>query len=240
MRYNDKKLIAMDLDGTITQHKSPLDPAARGALEDLALSHRLLMVCAGGCERVFRQMGEFPIDIIGFYGMQSSTVNAGEMVITESCTINADRNDALSRAETLRKELGFLDYNGDSVEFHASGMLTFPILGTTAPFEKKLTYDPDRIKRRRFYGRVREVFAEYTVFIGGTSSFDIVPHPYNKLYAIDCYLRDCGMERVDVIYFGDDFGLGGNDSDIPGSGIEFVRIDDYREFPTIARQMFLE
>jgi len=238
--YITKKLIAMDLDGTITQHKSALSAVCRKVLEELTLRYRLFMVCAGGCERVYKQMGEFPLDIIGFYGMQYSTVMDGKLVIQEKHTEAVDREDILVRAEALRTEFGFDNYDGDCMEFHASGMLTFPILGTTASLEKKLLYDPDRKKRRKYFSRVQEVFDDYTVFIGGTSSFDIVPRPYNKLHAIDCYLRDSGLERVDVIYFGDDFGLGGNDSDIPGSGIEFVRIDDYREFPSIARRMFLE
>ena len=64
-RYSDKKLVAMDLDGTLTQHKSPLEPDCREVLEELSSQYHTLMVCAGGCERVYRQIAEFPIDIIG-------------------------------------------------------------------------------------------------------------------------------------------------------------------------------
>ena len=241
MSYFDKKLIAMDLDGTITQHKSPLTEECRFVLEELSSHYRLLMVCAGGCERVYKQMGEFPQDIIGFYGMQVSSVdNAGSLVIIENHAVAVDRADILERTEVLRNEFDFRDYDGDSVEFHASGLLTFPILGTTAPLEKKLAFDPDRAKRRQVYNRVREVFSDYTVFIGGTSSFDITPRPYNKLYAVDSYLCTVGLSRGDVVYFGDDYGPGGNDSDLFESDIEFVCIDDFKEFPNIARHLFLE
>ena len=241
MRYDSIKLIAMDLDGTISQHKSPLSDECRKVLEELSSRYRLLMVCAGGCERVFKQMGEFPIDIIGFYGMQLSSVDdCGKLVIIENNAVSVDRKSILMRAEELRKEFGFRDYDGDSVEFHASGLITFPILGTAAQLDKKLAYDPDRAKRRRFFDRVQEVFSDYSVFIGGTSSFDIAPRPYNKVYAIDRYLRAAGLLREDVVYFGDDYGVGGNDSDLFESGIEFICIDDYRDFPMKARQMFIE
>ena len=40
------KLIAMDLDGTLTQHKQPLDKEHRDALEKLAKKYKLLMVGA--------------------------------------------------------------------------------------------------------------------------------------------------------------------------------------------------
>ena len=239
MRDDSKKLVAMDLDGTLTQHKSPLEPECRQVLEELSLHYRLLMVCAGGCERVYVQMGRYPIDIIGFYGMQTSTIIYGELVIVDNHTVKIDRDTVLDRVMAIREEFGFCDYAGESVEFHSSGLITFPILGTMAPFDKKLAYDPDRTKRRQYFGKVRDVFGDYTVFIGGTSSFDIAPRPYNKLYAIDNYLKSAGLMREDVIYFGDDYGLGGNDSDVFESGIEFVCIDNYRGFPLKAKKKLL-
>lgn len=59
------KLIALDLDGTLTQHRTPLGEKNRKALEKLARRYRLMMAGAGTCQRIFDQMGRFPIDIIG-------------------------------------------------------------------------------------------------------------------------------------------------------------------------------
>ena len=67
------QVIAMDLDGTLTQHKQPLAPLTRATLEALAKRYRLLMVGAGQVQRIFNQMEHFPIDIIGNYGMQYAT-----------------------------------------------------------------------------------------------------------------------------------------------------------------------
>ena len=52
------KLIAMDLDGTLTQHKSQLEPANRAALDALGQKCRLVMVGAGSCERIYHQLGD--------------------------------------------------------------------------------------------------------------------------------------------------------------------------------------
>ncbi len=205
----------------------------------MSARYRLVMVCAGGCERVYRQMDGFPVDIIGYYGMQRSTIRDGGLVILESHVSEADKALINERARLLRGELGFTDYDGDSVEFHASGMLTFPILGTAAPLEKKLAYDPGREKRRSCYGRVKEVFHDYAVFIGGSSSFDMAPPPFGKLYALSRYAGLSALSHDNIIYFGDDYGLGGNDSDVYHSDIEFVRIDDYMTFPEIARHLLL-
>ena len=70
------KLIAMDLDGTLTQHKQPIPPKTREALEALAARYRLVMVGAGQVKRIFEQMGHFPVNIIGNYGLQYAEYNA--------------------------------------------------------------------------------------------------------------------------------------------------------------------
>ena len=47
----DYKLIAFDLDGTLTQHRTPLGPENKAVLDKLAKNHKLLMVGAGACPR---------------------------------------------------------------------------------------------------------------------------------------------------------------------------------------------
>lgn len=241
MRVDREKirLVAMDLDGTLTQHKSKLDPLCREVLQRLSEKYRLVMVCAGSCERVYKQMNEFPIDILGFYGMQLSTVEEDKFKLVRSQTAVTDKMLVTEKADCLREELGFTGYYGSTVELHDSGLITFPILGTAANLSEKLAYDPDRSKRRAVYKRVCEVFDGYTVFIGGSSSFDIAPPPYRKLFALETYMRDNGLDNDEIIYFGDDYGLGGNDEDIYNSGLTFITIDDFRSFPVEAERLLL-
>ena len=70
------KVVAMDLDGSLTQHRQPLDEAHKETLNKLAQKYKLLMVGAGQVERIFNQMENFPIDIIGNYGLQYGIYNA--------------------------------------------------------------------------------------------------------------------------------------------------------------------
>ena len=47
------KLIAFDLDGTLTQHRTKLAPENKAVLDELSKKYKLLMVGAGTCERIF-------------------------------------------------------------------------------------------------------------------------------------------------------------------------------------------
>lgn len=233
------KVVAMDLDGTLTQHKQPLDEAHREALYNLARRYKLLMVGAGQVGRIFNQMEQFPIDIIGNYGLQYGKYNADteSMDIIRDLQFPIDKDSVEKRITGLREKFGYTDYAGGNVEFHPSGCITFPILGTKAKPEDKLAFDPDRTKRRKIYDEVAAAFSEYTVFVGGSSSFDMAPMPYNKYYALDAYCGENNLKHENVVYIGDDYGLGGNDESVYKSDFPYLTIDDYRDFPEIAKQL---
>lgn len=231
------RLIAFDLDGTLTQHKSPLSTEARQTLDRLSAKYKLLMAGAGMCERIFRQMGNYPVDILGNYGMQYAEYRPdGTIRILENRTVPVDRESVERRVTALRERFGCTEYTGDNVEYHPSGCLTFPVLGTKAKIEDKLAYDPDRRKRRVMYPAVCEMFPDYTVFLGGSSSFDMAPFPYNKGYALKRYCEEHGFAIEETAYAGDDYGPGGNDESVLKAGFPFVRVDDYRDFPSLMEQ----
>ena len=229
------KVVAMDLDGTLTQHKQPLTPEVYSALMQLREKYQLIMVGAGQVMRIFNQMEHFPIDIIGNYGLQYGKYNAqtGEMDVLRDLKFPCDRESVDARVTMLRQKYGLTEYRGENVEYHPSGCVTFPCLGTKALQEDKLAFDPDRSKRRAFYADVCHVFEDYVVFVGGSSSFDMAPKPYDKRYALDLFCKENGLDHENVVYIGDDYGPGGNDESVYLSDFPYLTIDDYRSFPDV-------
>lgn len=242
MDIKNIKIIAMDLDGTLTQHKEKLSVEHKEILDRLAKRYKLLMVGAGQVGRIFNQMNKYPIDIIGNYGLQYAVYDkdAEDMRIIRDLTFSADREATEKKVTGFREKYGYTEYRGDNVEYHVSGCITFPILGTKAIQEDKLAFDPDRAKRRKIYNEVCDAFSDYNVFVGGSSSFDMAPKPYNKYYALDLYCKENGISHNEVIYIGDDYGIGGNDESVYKSDFNYLTIDDYRDFPKVVKDLLEE
>lgn len=228
-----KRLICFDLDGTVTNHKTPMTPENKAVLDKLMSmpEYKVIMVGAGNARRIYNQMGEYPIDIVANYGMQESAIIDGKFVEVRNDQCKVDREFFLRNAQIIREKHGYTEYAGESVEFHPAGMVTFGLLGTEAVSEEKLVFDPDKKKRRAIYKEVCELFEGYAVFIGGTTSFDFTEKQYNKYDAILSYAHRNGYTRDEILYVGDDFGDGGGDSHIRLGGMDYIHIEDFTQLP---------
>lgn len=226
-----KKLLVFDLDGTLSNHRCPMPEESRALLDALGKKYHLVMCGAGNVARVFNQMGKYPIDLVGNYGMMHAKVENGELVITKKVVADIDKEFFLRETTRLREKYGYTKYAGEPIEWHPSGMVTFALLGTEATKEDKLVFDPDRAKRRVMYPEVLEIFKDYTVFIGGSTSFDIVAKQYNKYDATMEYAKMHGYTKEQVLFMGDDMGDGGGDSHIRLGGIDYIHVLDYTKIP---------
>ena len=229
-----KKLLVFDLDGTLSNHRSPMPEANRALLDALGKKYHIVMCGAGNAPRIFKQMEQYPINIIGNYGMQHATVVDGELKFTKETSYEVDKAFFQEKTDYLRQKYGYTEYDGDPIEYHQSGMVTFGLLGTKAAKEKKHVFDPDRAKRRVMYPEVLEIFKDYTVFIGGSSSFDIVAKQYNKYDATLEYAHLHGYTKDQIIFFGDDMGDGGGDSHVRLGGMDYIHVLDYTRIPEMA------
>jgi len=229
-----KKLLCFDLDATLCQHRSPIPEANINVLNMLKSQYRCIMVGAGNAPRIYRQMGNYPIDIVANYGMQESTVTNGEFKIVRAVTNAVDRQFFREKTDYLRKKYGYTDYDGEPLEFHASGMVTFGLLGTKPTAEHKIAFDPDRKKRRAMYKEVCEIFKDFSVYIGGSTSFDFAGPQYNKYDATLDWAKRHGYALEDIVFFGDDYADGGGDSHVRIKGMDHIVITDFRKFPQAA------
>lgn len=71
----------------------------------------------------------------------------------------------------------------------------------------------------------------------GSSSFDMAPKPYNKYYALNIYCKENGLSHDEVVYIGDDYGLGGNDESVYVSDFPYITIDNSLDFPKVVKDL---
>ena len=173
MDIKKKKIAAFDLDGTITQHRTPVSDEHIALLTKMAEKYKILMVGAGMCDRIFHQLREFPVDIIGCYGMQFCEYDktSGGLKTVYFEHKECDKESVCERARAICDRHGYTDQKGELVCFHASGAVTIALLGTDADIEDKLKFDPDRKKRRAFYNEVVEARLRLTWLRSPTTSF---------------------------------------------------------------------
>lgn len=228
-----KKLLVFDLDGTLSNHKCPMPEANRKLLDKLGEKYHIVMCGAGNAPRIFKQMEQYPIEIVGNYGMQHTKVVDGELVFTKEVVCEVDKDFFCEKMTYLREKYGYTEFYGEPIEFHKSGMVTIGLLGTEAPKELKIAFDPDRSKRRVMYPEVMEIFKDYTVYIGGSSSFDIVGKQYNKYDATMEYAQMHGYTKEQVLFLGDDMGDGGGDSHIRLGGMDYIHVLDFNKLPEL-------
>ena len=199
-------------------------------MRELEKSYKCVMVGAGNAPRIYRQMGNYPIDIVGNYGMQIAEAADGNFRIVKAVTNEVDRAFFREKTDALREKYGYTKYEGEPLEFHASGMVTFGLLGTSPAAERKVAFDPDRRKRRAMYPEVCEIFKDYSVYIGGSTSFDFAGPQYNKYDATLAWAKDRGFTLDDVVFIGDDFADGGGDSHVRIKGMDHIVITNYKNF----------
>ena len=228
-----KRVLAFDLDGTLTEHRTWITDERLALLDSLrADGYRLMIIGAGQARRIFTQLREYPMDIVGNYGLQYAVYrdDLGDLEFVRDLSLPCDRESVSARIMDVRAKTGYTEFAGDPVEFHPTGCVTFPLLGTKANIADKLLFDPTREKRRAIHEEVARAFPEYSVFIGGSSSFDMAPKPYDKYYALTRFCEDEGYDKSEITYFGDDYGKGGNDECVYLSDIDFVKVEKYSVF----------
>ena len=71
-----------------------------------------------------------------------------------------------------------------------------------------------------------------------TFKTDIRDFSKPKYYALDIYCKENDLKHENIVYIGDDYGLGGNDESVYKSDFPYLTIDDYRDFPKIVKLLW--
>jgi HAD superfamily hydrolase (TIGR01484 family) len=231
-----KKLIVFDLDGTLAESKSPLDPEMSGLLHDLLAIVKVAVISGGGWPQFEKQLLSnlsrderlTNLSLLPTCGTKFYRYDSGDWkeVYSEDFTTE-EREKILS---SLKKAIGVADFKiaklwGDQIEDRGS-QITFSALGQQAPLAEKLKWDPDVTKRKKIKAILDTFIPEFSVRTGGSTSIDITKPGIDKAYGIR-KLRDIlGISLEEMIFIGDALYVGGNDYPAEQAGVVSIPVKD--------------
>ena len=235
-----KKLIAFDLDGTLTESKQSITPEMANLISSLSLKAKVIIISGGSYHQFHEQ---FLPQIIK---TQSNLQNIILLPTSGSCRYEYDaetkdwkevythpfpqdiKNHALYELNKIVNEQKS-DFSIPSEHFgpyieDRGNQLTFSAMGQEAPLEEKSQWDSNGNKRRKIKDFLEKNIPEIDAHIGGMTSVDVLPKGFDKAVGLKLLLEEQKCSTSDILFIGDAVFEGGNDYSPMKAGIETVGI----------------
>ena len=233
-----KRLVVFDLDGTLTESKSPLDTEMGALLGHLLRVVRVAIISGGTWAQFEEQvLGHLP-----------DAGNLKSLSILPTCGTKFYRYDGTWKAlysEDLSVDekqlvISALNHALDSFGFKVpqqwgrviedrGSQITFSALGQDAPLDEKRKWDPDFAKRGRIRTILEGLIPEFSIQLGGTTSIDITRPGIDKAYGIRKLRDTLGVTINDMLFIGDAVFPGGNDYPALQAGVTCIKVRDPHE-----------
>lgn len=248
-----KKIIAFDLDGTLTVSKSPITDEMASLVKEL-IKNKKVVVISGGSFKQF-QTQFFPpfrsddtmapfirnLILLPTSGSQKyeydETKKDWELTDKEPLE-NEVKERAIKLLEGIIADPAYgIPQNpiGNIIEDRDT-QITFTPNGQQAPIEIKRLFDPDRKKREKIKEFLAPKLPEVDILINGSSSIDILSKGFNKAVGLARLLNKIGLEKSEMLFVGDALFPGGNDYSVLEAGIETIAVTGPEETGEIIRK----
>jgi phosphomannomutase len=233
-----KRLIVFDLDGTLAESKSSLDPEMAALLHDLLGVVKVAVISGGGWPQFEKQLlSNLPHDerlmnlsLLPTCGTKFFQY-AGEWRKIYSEDFTAGEKEKI--ANSLKRAVQSAGCNvervwGEVIEDRGS-QITFSALGQQAPLAEKEKWDADYAKRKKIKAILDALIPEFSVRMGGATSIDVTKPGIDKGYGIG-KLRDVlGISTKEMIFIGDALFPGGNDYPAEQAGVVSIPVQGPHE-----------
>jgi hypothetical protein len=228
-----KKLIVFDLDGTLTESKSAIDPETASLLSALLRVVKTSIISGGGLPQFEKQL----------LALLPKGANLQNLTILPTCGTKFLKYDGQWRqlysedlTDVQKKKIvdalnqavaasGFQASKtwGEAIEDRGS-QITYSALGQAAPLDQKASWDPDFAKRKKIKALLDVALPDFSVRLGGSTSIDVTLAGIDKAYGIR-KLRDIlGIAIEEMIYVGDALFPGGNDYPARETGAACIQV----------------
>jgi hypothetical protein len=248
----DKKIIAFDVDGTLTASKTLITESMANLIKQLIQKKMVISIAGGSFHQLETQfLPPFLTDnsmlpyIKNFTLLPTSGSQRYEYDETDKKWEMTDKEpmpaDSKDRAIKLLEEvIADPQYEippnpyGKIIEDRDT-QITFTPNGQQAPVAIKLAFDPDRRKREKIVAMIEPKLPELTILVNGTSSIDLLPKGFNKAVGLIRFLNNAGLKKEDVLFIGDGLFPGGNDYSVFEAGFDTIAVKSPEETELIIK-----
>ncbi len=242
----NKKLVILDLDGTLTTSKSPIDAEISGLIVKLMDKVKVAIMSGEGYPQFVTQfLKSLPSSCEKYSSLFLLPVSGTRMYVwrgswVEQYSENLSLKEKEKIISSLNTALSLVGYAfpknsiGPIIEDRGS-QITFSALGQNAPFEQKKKWDPDRSRRQKIVNTLASRIPEFDIRIGGETSIDITRKGVNKSFGIRKLEQFSGIHIEDMVFVGDSLFSGGNDYPAKASGIDCIAVSGPEETKKILR-----
>lgn len=234
-------VVAFDLDDTLAPSKTRLPRPMAEVLVRL-LERAQVCVISGGQFGQFRSQVVEALDEVGgarldrlhlmpACGTQYYRFVDGRWtrVYLEALT-DDQKSRAAAALESQARDLGLWEEHtwGPVLEDRESQM-TFSALGQQAPVDAKRAWDPDGTKKLALRERVAALLPDLEVRAGGSTSVDITRVGRDKSFGMTKLLEQTGVDKGDVLFYGDRLDEHGNDYPVKAMGVPCAAVTGWQD-----------
>jgi phosphomannomutase len=237
-----KKIIAFDLDDTLSITKSPIAPRMSELLMGLLEKYDVCVISGANVEQLKKQVTDhLPTEAHHFdrlhlmptcgtrYYRFDHELNEWKMQYSNEPTPE-QKQLAIEVLTQKTKELGLWPENpfGEVVEDRGS-QVTLSALGQGAPAEVKYAWDPTGEKKLAIRDAVAPLVPDLEVRAAGTTSIDVTLVGIDKAYGMNQLIKATGVAMEEILFIGDKLDEGGNDYPVKAMGIDTIAVEKWED-----------
>ena len=234
------RIVAFDLDDTLAESKSKIDPHMADLLGELLARLDVCIITGGRFEQIQAQVLQYlhapagrlahlhimPTCGTRYYIWEN---DAWHRCYAEDLTEDEKRR-IVSVLAASAKHLGFWEQKpwGEIIEDRGS-QITYSALGQRAPADAKHEWDPDGSKKRKLRDYAAERLPDLAVHVGGTTSVDVTRKGIDKAYGIGRLLERLDISPDQLLFIGDRLSEGGNDYPVRALGVRWLEVTNWQD-----------
>lgn len=244
-----KKIIAFDLDDTLSVTKSPMSDEMGELLVKLLEKYDICIISGGKFEQFKIQVTE---------RLEATSEQLHRLHLMPTCgtryyryddlkdtwalqyseDLSRDQKDKIiSVLESVAKEAGIWvdEPYGEIIEDRGS-QITYSAIGQQAPAEKKYEWaEKNSHLREVVREKAAQLLPELEVRLGGTTSIDITKLGIDKAYGMHKLIEALEISKDDILFIGDKLQEGGNDYPVKAMGIDTIEVDRWQDTALVLR-----